>query len=170
LFVQGSLPIDVNFEKFSNIHMHYVGGGAQLGVFLSDPTKLLRVAYSSRIFLGSGAYQDGFQHNASIAMTNLFVIEAARWILPWRMGVSIGPYFEGDINEHVNTRYHEDYAKVTPDFVNGDRVRAMRFAMAILPFFRITNSAAIELGYVQKLFGYDPPATQFWTAGVRTTF
>ena len=170
LFLQGTVPIDVNFQKFSNVHLHYVGGGATIGVFITEPTKLVRLAYASRTFVGSGAYKDGYQHNASVAMTNLFVVEFARWALPWRMGVMAGPYFEGDLNEHVNRGYNDLYRKLDPDLVNGDRVRAMRFAIAVLPYFRITNNAALELGYVQKLFGYDPPATQFWTGGVRATF
>jgi hypothetical protein len=46
----------------------------------------------------------------------------------------------------------------------------MRLSVAVLPYFWITNHAAIELGYVQQLFGYDAPATQFWSAGVRAIF
>lgn len=169
-FVQGTIPIDVNLQKFSNVHLHWVGGGTSLGVFLTDPTKLVRLAFSNRIFIGSGAYDGDVQHNASVALTNLFVLEFARWLLPWRMGVSIGPYFEGDINESVNRVYHDAYARVSPDLVAGDRVRAMRFAVAVLPYFRVTDHAALELGYVQQLFGYDPRATQFWSAGIRVSF
>ena len=164
VFLQGTVPIDVNFQKFSNVHLHYVAGGANVGVFITDPTKVARLAYAGRIFVGSGAYDGDFQHNAAIALTQLFVLEFSRWLLPWRMGIGFGPYFEGDLNEHVNQVYNQAYGSVTPDFTNGDRVRAMRFAVAVLPYFRITNHAALELGYVQKLFGYDPPATQFFTA------
>lgn len=170
VFLQGTVPIDVNLQKFSNIRIHYVGGGTQLGVFITDPTKLVRLAYASRIFLGSGAYDGDHQHNASIALTNLFVLEFARWLLPWRTGIAVGPYFEGDLNEHINEVYNRAYGAVSPDLINGDRVRSMRFAVAILPYIRITDHAAIELGYVQKLFGYDPPATQFFTGGVRAQF
>ncbi len=170
VFLQGTVPIDVDLQKFSNVHIHYVGGGSQLGVFLTDPTKLVRLAYSSRIFLGSGAYDGEYQHNASIALTNLFVLEFARWLLPWRAGISVGPYFEGDLDEHINAVYNRAYGAVSPDLIAGDRVRAMRFAIAILPYIRITDHAAIELGYVQKLFGYDPPATRFFTGGVRAQF
>ena len=170
LFVQGTIPVEVDFEKFSNVHLHYVGGGATVGVFLTDPTKLVRLGYASRIFVGSGMYQDGGQHNAAVALTNLFALEFSRWVLPWRMGLLAGPYFEGDLNEHVNDGYHDLYRSIDPDLVAGDRVRAMRFAVAVLPYIRITNHAALEFGYVQKLFGYDARATQFWSGGVRTTF
>jgi len=49
-------------------------------------------------------------------------------------------------------------------------VRALRFAVAIWPYIRITDHAAIELGYVQSLFGYDLGTTQLWTGGVRAQF
>jgi hypothetical protein len=169
-YLQGTIPIDVEIQKFSNVHLHWIGGGTTLGVFLTDPTKLVRLAFSNRLFVGSGAYDGNAQHNASVAMTNLFVLEFARWLLPWRLGISFGPYFEGDINESVNRGYHDAYARLSPDLVAGDRVRSMRFALAVLPYFRITNHAALELGYVQKLFGYDVPATQFWNAGIRVSF
>jgi len=169
-YLHATIPIDVDFQKFSNVRLHYVGGGTTLGIFLTDPSKIIRVAYANRLFLGSGAYVDDFQHNASIAMANLFVLEAARWALPWRLGISFGPYFEGDLNEHVNARYDEAYGSVSPDLVAGDRVRSMRLAIAVLPYFRVTDRAAVELGYVQNLFGYDLPATQVWTAGVRASF
>lgn len=170
LFVQGTVPIDVELEKFSNIHVHYAGGGSTLGVFLTEPDKLVRLGYHSRILFGSGAYDGDFQHNAAIALTNLFSLEFERWLLPWRIGVSVGPYFEGDLNEHLNAVYNRAYGNVSPDLIAGDRVRAMRFAVAVLPFIRITDHAAVELGYVQTLFGYDAQATQYWTGGVRAQF
>ena len=170
LFAQGTFPIAVNLQKFSNVHLHYAGGGSTLGVFLTDPTKLVRLGTSTRLFLGSGAFDGEFQHNAAITLTNLYALEVQRWLLPWRAGVAIGPHFEGDLNEHVNTVYNSAYAGVTPDFVNGDRVRALRFAVAIWPYIRITDHAAIELGYVQSLFGYDLGTTQLWTGGVRAQF
>ncbi len=169
-FLQGTIPIDVNFQKFSNVRLHWVAGGTDLRVFLSDPSKLVRLSFANRLFVGSGAYDGNVQHNASVAMNNLFVLEFARWLLPWRMGISLGPYFDGDINEHVNRVYHDAYARLDPDLVAGERVRTMRVALAVLPYFRITHHAALELGYVQTLFGSDVPATQFWSGGIRVSF
>lgn len=169
-FVQGTVPIDVDLEKFATVRLHYVAGGTTLGVFITDPTKVVRFAYANRLFFGSGAYDGDFQQNANVAFTNLFVLEFARWLLPWRAGLSFGPYVDGDLNEHVNGVYNRAYASVTPDLVAGDRIRMFRFAVMVLPYFRVTDHAAVELGWVQKIFGYDTPATQFWTAGVRTTF
>ncbi len=46
----------------------------------------------------------------------------------------------------------------------------MRFAAAFFPYVQITDYVVLEVSYVQKLFGYDTPATQFFTAGVRVAF
>ena len=170
VFLQGTVPFGVDFAKFSSTHIHYVGGGTHIGVFLTNPNKLFRLSYRSQIFVGSGAYQDDAQHNATIALTNLFALEAAWWALPWRMGVAFGPIVEGDLNEHVNTAYQVAYGSVTPDLVTGDRVRAMSLAFAVLPFFHVTDHAVVEAGFVQELFGYDAAATQIWTGGVRARF
>lgn len=169
-YLQGTIPIDVSFAKFSNVRLHWVGGGTTVDVWLTDPAKLVRLGFNNRLFFGSGAYDGDVQHNAAAAMTNLFTLEFARWLLPWRVGIAVGPYFEGDISEHVNRVYHDAYARVSPDLVVDDRVRAMRLALAVQPYFKITNHAALELGYVQVLFGYDLPATQFWSGGVRISF
>ncbi len=170
LFVQGTVPFGVDFAKFSNAHIHYVGGGTHISVFLTNPAKLIRLSYTSQIFLGSGAYQDDAQHNATIALTNLFALETAWWALPWRMGVSFGPYVEADLNEHASMAYQVAYSSVTPDLVTGERVRAMSLSFAVLPFFHVTDHAVVEGGFVQELFGYDAEATQIWTGGVRAMF
>jgi hypothetical protein len=39
-----------------------------------------------------------------------------------------------------------------------------------LPYFLVTDAFAVEGGYVQKLFGYDARATQFFYVGVRGSF
>lgn len=170
VFVTGTVPIGVEFAKFSTPRVHYVGGGSRVLVSLTDPDKLFRLGYTSQIFIGSGAYQDDAQHNAAIALTNLFSLEAAWWALPWRAGLGFGPIIEGDLNEHTNTAYRAGYASVTPDLVADDRVRALNVSFAVLPFFHFTDHAVVEGGFVQQLFGYDAAATQIWTAGVRARF
>lgn len=87
-FLQGTVPIGGNVEKFSNPHMSYAGGGTTLGVFITDPTKFVRLAYASRIFFGSGVYRGGAQQNAVVAVTNLLALELSRWALPWKMGAA----------------------------------------------------------------------------------
>jgi hypothetical protein len=170
VWLQGTVPIDVDLQKFAEPDFHYGGGGTAVQVFLTDPEKLFRLAWAGRLFFGSGAYDGDFQQNAAVAMTNLFYLEASRWLLPWRIGVGVGPYFEGDLDEHVNAVYYASYASVDPDLVAGDRVRAMRLDIAVLPYFRVTDRTTVEIGYVHRLFGYDARSTRMLTAGVRGSF
>ena len=163
VFLQGTIPIGVNLAKFTLPRVDYFGGGLQLGVHVTP-----WLGYTSRIFLGSGAFGGDHTQNAAVALTNLLVFEARRWILPWKAGVAVGPYFEGDLTERHDERYDAAYTLGYPD--RSDRIRSMKFAIALLPYFQVTDHFAIELGYVQKFFGYDAPATQFWYAGARAAF
>ena len=85
-------------------------------------------------------------------------------------GSKIGPYFDGDLSERFDARYDLAFSRKDIPDDPGDRVRSLRFALAILPYFRITESAGVELGYVQKAFGYDAIATKYFFATVRLVF
>jgi hypothetical protein len=159
VFVQGTIPIGVDLERFVLPRIDYIAGGTQLGVHVTP-----WFGATARLYVGSGAFG---KQNAAVAMTNLYVFEAKKWLLPWKVGIALGPYFEGDITERFDAAYDAAYTADYPD--REDRIRSMRFGAAMLPFMAITENAALELGYVQKLFGYDVPATQFWYAGARAS-
>lgn len=158
-FVQGTIPVGVDTAKYVLPRIDTVAGGTEVGVRL---TPWLR--HGSRVYVGSGA---GDQ-NATIALTQLFTLEAQRWLLPWKAGFSFGPYFEGDLTERHDDIYDAAYTPGYPD--HKDRVRAARFGVAMLPYVQVTEHAVLELGYVQKLFGYDATATQLYYAGVASSF
>ena len=158
-FVQSTVPIGIDLDKYVLPRIDRIAGGTEVGVQL---TPWLR--HGSRIYVGSGA---GTQ-NATIAVTQLFTLEAPRWLLPWKIGVSSGPYFEGDLTERHDDVYDAAYTPGYPE--NKDRVRAARFGVALLPYVQVTDHAVVELGYVQKLFGYDATGTQVYYAGVATSF
>lgn len=162
LYLQGTIPIDVDLAKFSNPRVDYLAGGTQLGVHLTP-----WFSYEARTFVGSGAWRSGQTQNASVSLTNLFVFEARRWLLPWAAGIKIGPYFDGDLTERFDARYDFTYSRKDLTDYQGDRVRSLRFAVAILPYFRVTESSGVELGYVQKAFGYDAIATKYFFAALR---
>ncbi len=111
-----------------------------------------------------------------VALTNLFHVHAERWLLPWRVGLKFGPYVEGDLKQRFDERYDAAYSPVSlpqPGAVatqQNDRVRQIRFATALLPYFLVTPRLAIEAGYIQKYFGYDARATYAVYAGVRGLF
>jgi hypothetical protein len=163
VFLQGTIPISVNLAKFALPRVDWIAGGTQLGVHVTS-----WFGYTARIYIGSGSSSDDGKQNAAIAVTNLLVLEARRWLLPWKVGAAFGPYFEGDLTERFDEVYDAAYTAGYPD--RRDRIRSMKFGIAVLPYIGVTEHAALELGYVQKLFGYDAPATQFFYAGARAAF
>lgn len=160
LFLQATIPISVDLSRFTLPRVDYVSGGTQLGVHLTP-----WFGYTARIYIGSGANSSSGKQNAAIVITNSFVLEARSWLLPWKIGIAIGPYFEGDLTERFDDVYDAAYTTGYPD--RRDRIRAMKFGMTYLPFIGVTEHAALEFGFVQKLFGYDAPATQFLYIGAR---
>jgi len=164
VFFQGAIPVGLDRDKFANPRVDHFGGGTAVGTRLRP-----WLSYESRLYFGTGLLGSPRQQNATVAIINVFGLEAPRWILPWKVGIKFGPYFDGDLTERTDERYDAAY---TPGFATGarDRIRMMRFAAAFFPYVQITDHAVVEVSYVQKLFGYDTPATQFLTFGARFAF
>ena len=160
---RAAIPISVDLERFVLTRIDCVGGGTQLGVHVTD-----WFGATARLYWGSGAFGKQNGAVAVVAVTNLYVLEAKRWILPWKAGVAVSPYFEGDMTKRSDEAYDAAYTIGYPD--TRDRIPSMRFGTAILPYAAVIEHAAVEHGYVQKLFGYDVPAMQLWYAGARATF
>jgi hypothetical protein len=160
-FVVGNVPIDVDFARFVAPRIDYVAGGMTFGVRMRE-----WLSAQSKLYVGSGTFGGDRGQNATIALTQLIGFEAERWILPWKAGIQLGPYFDGDLfGQRTDPAYDAAYTADYPE--RSDRIRMMRFGIAILPYFQVTEALAVELGYVQKIFGYDTPATQFFTVGAR---
>ena len=64
--------------------------------------------------------------------------------------------------------YDQAYTAGYPD--RTDRIRMFRFASMILPYVQMSDKVSLELGWLQKIFGYDTPATQLYTATIRYVF
>jgi hypothetical protein len=168
LYLRGQAPLGMDLDKFANPRIDYFSGGWQAGVELTD-----WLGYESILFVGGGTRPFGKQQNGAVALNNLLHFRARRWLLPWKAGVKIGPYVEGDLHERFDARYDAAFSPTelpqpgqSPKRAT-DRIRAARFAVALLPYFLVTEHLAVELGYVQKFFGYDARATQAWFGGVR---
>lgn len=83
--------------------------------------------------------------------------------------MKVGPYVDGDlIGERTDPAYDQAYTAGYPD--RTDRIRMFRFAATVLPSVQMSVKISLELGYLQKLFGYDTPATQLYTATLRYVF
>lgn len=72
------------------------------------------------------------------------------------------------LSERTDPAYDQAYTAGYPE--RSDRIRMMRFGVLLAPYFQVTEKLAVELSYVQKIFGYDTPATQFYNAGLRAVF
>ncbi len=169
LYLKGTVPFRMDKEKFANPRLDYFAGGWQMGVELTNWLK-----YESTLYLGSGTRPFGKEQNGALAMGNVLHAHARTWLLPWKAGFKVGPYVEGDIHERYDERFDRAYSpQVLPQpgdtgaNQHQDRIRAARFAVAMLPYFLVTDHLAVELGYVQKFFGYDARATQAYFLGLR---
>jgi len=167
-FLKGSVPFAMDLDKFENPRLDYLAGGLNVGLELQT-----WLGFESTFYLGSGTRPFGKQQNGAAALSALFDFKTRRWLLPWRAGLKVGPYVEGDIHERHDARYDRAYSPVvlpqpggTPE-QSRDRIRAARFAMAFLPYFLVTDHLSVEAGYVQKFFGYDARATQVYFVGLR---
>jgi hypothetical protein len=160
-FVLGNIPVGIDYRRFVVPRTDFVAGGFQTGTRLTPS-----FTFESRTYLGSGLKLGGGKQNGTIAITNLLGFEASKWLLPWKAGIKGGSYFDGDLfGERSDAAYDAAYTAGYPD--RTDRIRMMRFGVVVAPYAQITEHAAIELSFVQKIFGYDTPATKFLSLGVR---
>ncbi len=161
VFLQGSIPVGVDLARFQLPRVDFLAGGAQVGVHVTD-----WFGFSSRLYLGSGSFGDG-QQNAGMISQTLFHLDTPTFgELPWKLGMATGVYFEGDLTERIDEGYNAAYATGGFD----DPIRTQRFAVMATAYVQIGDAIAVEGGYLQKLFGNDVPATQFFFAGVRGAF
>ena len=152
--VETNVPISVNLDKFANPRVDYVAGSIQLGVQLTD-----WLTYETNIYVGTGTF--GSQ-NAQLAYTQLFGFHHSRF------GVRVGPYADADVTERFDERYDAAYTTGFPEVQ--DRIRMARFGVVTSPYVHITDRITAQATYLQKLFGYDAPATRVFDLGVSVAF
>lgn len=172
LFFKATLPIGVNEEKFVVPRLDLVGGGLRWG------KRFLPWLFAqSGFFVGSGPI--GGEQNATIAIFNQFGFEGKAWLPTGDVGLLVGPYFDGDLSERTDPAYDAAFfagvpkqggAVPTVPADTSDRIRMMRFGASVAAYAQVSGSMVLEAGYTQKVFGYDTPATQFFTFGARAAF
>lgn len=166
VFLVGNIPVGVNYEKFVVPRVDYVGGGFRAGTEFSS-----WFALETSFYVGSGSAGKGGRQNGTFAATQLLHFRTGRiGTSPFvRLGVKLGPYVDGDlIGERTDPAYDQAYTAGYPD--RTDRIRMFRFAASAFPYAQVSDKVSLELGYLQKLFGYDTPATQLYTATIRYVF
>ncbi len=170
LFIQAALPLQLNLAKFSTLHVNLVGAGSTLDVALTEPKELLHLRYRARFVIGSGAYDGARQSNAQLQLTNLVRLESARWLLPWPVGLAVGPHIEADLNAYRNEPYAVAYGAAAPDAAVGERIQTTSVAVAVMPYVKLTEHVSLEATYQRVIVGSQVPATQTWAASLRTAF
>jgi hypothetical protein len=166
VFVLGNIPVGVDYSKFVLPRIDWVGGGYRAGV---DLTPWLTLEQS--FYVGSGSAGSAAKQNGTFAATQLFAFKSGKvGTSPFfRFGVKVGPYVDGDlIGERTDAAYDRAYTAGYPD--RTDRIRMFRFASMILPYVQMSDKLSLELGYLQKIFGYDTPATQLYMVTLRYVF
>lgn len=163
LFLEGTLPVDIDRAKFSTLRLHLFGVGGDLEATLTAPNRLLSVRYRGRSFVGSGASE---QHRPQLMVTNLLRFEAARWVLPWPVGLALGPHLVADLTPYRSAPYAAAYASQGV----GEQLQQLEVSLAVMPYVKLTRNVAFEGGYRKVLVGVDVPATQVWSASLRTAF
>ena len=166
VFVLGNIPIGVDYSKFVLPRIDYVGGGFRAGVEMAS-----WFAFETSFYVGSGSAGTVAKQNGTFAATQLLHFRTGRiGESPFfRMGVKVGPYVDGDLfGERTDAAYDQAYTAGYPD--RTDRIRMFRFASTVLPYVQMSDKVSLELGWLQKVFGYDTPATQLYTATIRYVF
>jgi hypothetical protein len=171
-FVKGTVPLGVDQEKFVIPRLDLIGGGLVWGQRFAP-----WLFVQSGFFVGSGPASG--DQNATIAVFSYFGFEGKRWLPTGDVGLRVGPYFDGDLTERFDARYDGAFFAGVPTAAGSapaipadtaDRVRMMRFGVSLAAYVQVARSIAIEGGYTQKIFGYDTPATQFFSVGARAAF
>ncbi len=156
--IEANAPVGVNLDKFANPRVDYIAGSINLGLQLTD-----WLTYETSIYVGSGPFGP---QNAQIAYTQLFGFAGGDDKL--RYGIRLGPYIDADLNERFDERYDAAYTTGFPEVQ--DRIRRARFGGLFNPYLTVSDRYTVKLTYLQKAFGYDAAATQFWDLAVAVAF
>lgn len=166
LFLLANIPVGVDYAKFAMPRIDLVGGGFRAGVEMAS-----WFAFETSFYAGSGSAGRVAKQNGTFAATQLLHFRTGRvGVRPFfRFGVKVGPYVDGDlIGDRTDPAYDQAYTAGYPE--RTDRIRMFRFAAMALPYVQMSDKVSLELGWLQKLFGYDTPATQLYTATLRYVF
>ena len=149
-------PLDLELDKLATERLHYASAALELSL---SPASF--VAVLGRVELGSGVYRGEKQQNPQLAGSTLLAFEAPRWLLPWRAGIAFGPAFSGDLSAHTDRRWAEVFGEAEAE------VSALEVALAVYPYLRLGDYAALEFGYVRLLAGSDAAIPGSFSIGAR---
>lgn len=156
VFLQASLPLGLDLDKFVTTRVDFLAGGLNVGVRLAP-----WLTHTTQLYLGTGALGP---QNATVAWTQMLNPEVE---LGLPVIVHVGTYFDGDLTERFDERYDAAYTLGVPG--ERDPIRMMRFGVLAGVTVGITERVSVDVVYLQKLFGFDTPATQFFTVAAQVS-
>jgi len=146
-----------NKAKFSQPRIDLASLGFQLGVGLSDSFSM-----ETLLHFGLGYAR---QQNSYLAFS-----QVVGWNLEQATGlpanIKLGPYLEMDLQE----RYDDKYDAAFSPTGRPDRIRAVKFGLLGAFNVGLGNDWYASLAYVQKIGGYDAPATNATSLGLGRKF
>lgn len=157
IYLSASPLADFNTRKFSNPRVDYAAAG------ITSFQQLSNVFFTENL-VHYGLGIPG-QQNSYLALTTNIGIQLDP-LVAWPINIRIGPYAELDLEERNDEKY--DAAFSAPG--NSDRVRAMKVGVSQSIEFKISNSKILQIGYIQKIGGYDAPATQAYYGNLNYSF
>lgn len=166
VFLVGNIPIGIDYAKFVVPRVDLVGGGFRAGI---EPSEWF--SFETSFYVGSGSAGARSKQNGTFAATQLLHFKSPRLGTSpsFRFGVKVGPYVDGDLfGERTDPVYDQAYTAGYP--ARTDRIRMFRFAATVLPYIQVSDKVSLEVAYLQKLFGYDTPATQLYSFTLRYVF
>ncbi|NJL23876.1 MAG: hypothetical protein HC902_00940 [Calothrix sp. SM1_5_4] len=147
---------DYNKEKFSTPRVDLWSIGLKSGLEINSSWFL-----EGLLHYGSGIPG---QQNSYVAFTQLVGLKLAETIA-FPLTLKFGPYAELDMQDRNDSKY--DTAFSAPG--RTDRIRSMKIGTVSSLDAEISRNWYVSAGYVQKLGGYDAPATNatFASLGVK---
>lgn len=155
MYLSASPLTNYNQRKFSSPRVDLWALGLKTGLEISEAWIL-----ENSVHYGSGI--PGRQ-NAYVAFTQL---AGFKFSLGVPLTLKLGPYAELDMQERVDAEY--DAAFSAPG--RSDRIRSMKVGTVISLDAKISSKWYLGAGYVQKLGGYDAPATNASFASLGAKF
>jgi hypothetical protein len=171
VYLQGTIPIGIDLNRFVLPRFDPIAVGAILGFALNR-----WLDFESHSYVAPWGYEllSSSYQNGAVAQTDLLGAHAERWLLPGPIGLKAGFYWEGDLQQRYDERYDaaftQGYRPGAQDGQGRERIRGLKYGIVAIGSVVVAPRLAIELGTVQKRFGYDAVATQSYFGGARYSF
>ncbi|MBI4955082.1 MAG: hypothetical protein HY908_23875 [Myxococcales bacterium] len=159
VWLAATAPLDLDVAKLSHARLHYAAGGVELGVALAPA-----VGWRAGLEVGSGAYRKGAQQNPMLGARTALELTTPEWLVPWQSGLALGLRFEADLVGHVDRQYAAAWGDELA------RVQGLGAWLELRPYFRLTDHAAVELGYAHRLAGRNASHTRELSVAVRGAY